>query len=127
MTFKFFNGLFYRIGNARYIIEYRFIFINDNLTRKVLNPLRSKGSKNCPILMKFRQIDHFVGIKRGFKGKIHPGPEKPIFGPSSYEDSGDTVRSTWQCLDHMRTVVIMNFKQLKNYFSVVSSVLIVSI
>ena len=35
----------------------------------------------------------FVEIKTRFEEKIDPGPENPILVPSSFEDSGDTVRS----------------------------------
>ena len=43
--------------------------------------------------MQFGEIDLSGIIKTGFEEKVHPGPETPIFGPSSYEDSGDRVSS----------------------------------
>ena len=57
------------------------------------NPLRSKGSKSCPIFMEFGQNNHFVLIKTGFKEIFQPGPKIPISGPSSYDDSGDRAGS----------------------------------
>ena len=43
--------------------------------------------------MKFGVLEAFVQIKTRFEEKLDPGMKNPILGPSSFEDSGDTVRS----------------------------------
>ena len=60
---------------------------------RLLNPLRSKVSKNGPILMKLGMFKPFVEIKTRFEEKIDRGSGNPISEPSSFEDSGVTLRS----------------------------------